>query len=235
MFDPHDFLQHGWARLVAAIFTGGVIGGLINRARGWGGGWNSTNEPKWLVWMQVWVFSREVLAVFMGALLCIFGYMTGHDIFWCEVLFPITSGLWLMGVILGWGDYVDGLQIPNHEIPWIDKFVTNHFQPWLVSIGGWVAAKGKPVTGNAIAALAQDADFIDSFSFGLRDAYYIPLFISLWPLAHAWIALPIAFFWQDAIIYHLCRKYFTGDFVMRAEPSTGDLRTVFMLIAIAAG
>lgn len=206
------------------IVAGAMIGGLINRLRGWGtDGWAGTGKPVWLTWVQKILFNRAVLAISMGALICGFSLLIGRPHLICYYLGLSTPIMWFFGIVWPWGDYLDGTVIPNinHGIKWVDSFVEKILQPWLLTTR-W-------------AALASDADFIDSFSFGLRDVYYIPLFTTLWVLAGWWVFLPIGFFWQDAIVYHVARKYVKGDFAVVAEPVGGFIRVGLMLTAIALG
>lgn len=207
--------------LAAKTFAFIAAGGAINRLRGWSGGWEGKKQP-WLVWIQANIFTREILAVLEG--LTVFGYL--HSLGVSESLSAAISvpmaGAWLFGVIFGWGDYFDDDTIPNHEIAWIDDFVKIVVQP--------VLTKYFSKTG-----LATNPWFIDSFSFGLRDTYYLPMMAVIPVAMHSWLAaIPAALFWIDAITYSGFHYFSTpgADYVRKAEIAGGAIRHTLTAAAV---
>lgn len=200
-----------------------ILWGLINRLRGWGGGWNLTNEPKWLVWMQIHLFSRPILSATQAFLTALwYHHQFDAPFAACGLLFVALFGFWWLAVAPGWGEYFDGLVVPNHEIKWIDSAVA------------WGFSYLPPRWG-------QNAALVDNVSFGLRGAYYLPMFAAVAAI-HCyffgwswWLMLPAAFFWQDGVVYGLARKVLpSGDFVALAEKCGGVIRcglVVFSLLA----
>lgn len=203
------------------VLIGAIGGAFINRARGWGGGWNKTNKPTWLVWAQKWIFSREVLAVCMGVLVSAFAYYMGVPRRECLYAIPEIAFTWLFAVSEAWAGYMFADPLPVvRGVTWIDNFLNLKLRPWLLLHDS-----------KTLQAWGNSPDFMDSIGFGLRDLYYLPMFLCLGQLAHWWILLPIAFFWQDALVYHLARKA-GGDVALNAEPASGYIRTLFMLVAV---
>lgn len=195
-----------------SVFAGSAILGVLDRLRGWGNtGWNRGDgtkwAPKWLVWLQVHVFSRVQLSFASALVVYLAGYAIGHEVPWWT--FPIAAGLWLLGWARGKGEYQDGRTFPNNELPEID----------------WLLLKLQPYLKKG-----QEPLFMDALSMALRGYMFIPLFL-FYGWVYGWLAavLPILFFWQEGWFYWKIKLGQFRDRVQVIELASGTVRGLVIL------